>query len=103
MKQHRNLAAGKIGQENNSKGQYHKAETVNRVCKDDGALHSVSLLETAIPARREKAQEDIQQEKKNPGNTVMLLSETDIKEDEQDRDEQQLFGLGVHTKNYKVR
>ena len=49
----------RIGQENNSLRQYPEAETVNPLCKDDSALHSVSLLKTAIPARREKAQDHI--------------------------------------------
>ena len=53
MEQHRNLWAEKIGQENNRLRQYHKAETLNRICQDDSALHSVSLPET----------DDIQQEK----------------------------------------
>ena len=64
MEQHRNLSAEKIGQENNSIRQCHKVETVNRICKDDSTLHTISLLETAIPTRRQKAQDDIQQEKK---------------------------------------
>ena len=64
MEQHRNLSAEKIVHENNSSKQYNKDENVNRICKDDSALHSISLFETAIPARREKAQDDIQQEEK---------------------------------------
>ena len=86
MEQHRNLPAEKIVCENNSSRQYNKDENLNRICKDDSALHSVSLFETAIPARREKAQDELQQEKR-PASSI--LSVTDIKEDEQDRDELQ--------------
>ena len=70
---------------------------MNRICKDDSALHSISLFETAIPARREKAQDDIQQE---PASSI--LSATDIKEDEQDRDELQLFGFDLHKETRKI-
>ena len=66
MKQHRNLPAEKIVRENNSSRQYNKDENLNRICKDDSALHSVSLFENVIPARREKAQDDVQQEKGPP-------------------------------------
>ena len=88
-----------MGQENNSVRQYHKAETVNRIRKDDGALLSLSLLETAIPTRKEKAHDNIQQEKR-PSYTI--LSETDIKEDEQDRDEQQLFRFTLDKEITKI-
>ena len=64
MKQHRNLPAEKIVRQNNSLRQYNKDENLNRICKDDSALHSMSLFKTAIPARREKAQDHVQQEKK---------------------------------------
>ena len=90
MEQHKNLPAEKIVRENNSSRQYNKDENLNRICKDDSALHSVSLFETAIPARREKAQDDVQQEKR-PASSI--LSVTDIKEDGQDRDELQLLGF----------
>ena len=85
MEQQRNLPAEKIVRENNSSRQYNEDENLNRICKDDtdSALHSVSLFEKAIPARREKAQDDVQQEKR-PASSI--LSVTDIKEDEQDRD-----------------
>ena len=75
MEQHRNLSAEKIVRENNSSRQYNKDENLNRVCKDDSALHSISLFETAIPVRREKAQDDIQQEKRS---AASILSVTDI-------------------------
>ena len=61
MEQHRNLSAEKIVRANNSSKEYNKDENVNRICKDDSALHSISLFETAIPASREKAQDGIQQ------------------------------------------
>ena len=93
MEQHRNLPAEKKVRKNNSSRQYNKDENMNRICKDDSALHSVSLFETAIPARREKAQDDVQQEKR-PASSI--LSVTDIKEDEQDRDELQLLGFDLH-------
>ena len=66
MEQHRNLPAEKIVRENNSSRQHNKVENLNRICKDDGALNSVSFFETAIPARREKAQDDVQEEKGPP-------------------------------------
>ena len=97
--QHRNLPAEKIVRENNSSRQYNKDENLNRICKDDSALHSVSLLETAIPVRREKAQDDIQQEKR-PASSI--LSVTDIKEDEQDRDKRQLLGFDLHKETIKI-
>ena len=84
--------------ENNSSRQYNKDENLNRICKDDSALHSISLFETAIPARREKAY-DVQQEKRP---TSSILSVTDIKEDEQDRDELQLLGFDLHKETTKV-
>ena len=84
MEQHRNLPTEKIVHENNSSRQYNRDENLNQICKDDSALHSVSLFKTAIPARREKAQDDVQQEKR-PARSILSL--TDIKEDEQDRDE----------------
>ena len=59
MEQYRNVSAENMGQENNIMRPYHKAETVNRICKDGSALHSVSLLKRAIPKRSEKAQYDI--------------------------------------------
>ena len=68
MEQHRNLSAEiiHIVRVNNSSRQYNKDKNVNSICKDDGAFHSVSFFEAAIPARREKAQNDIQQEKGPP-------------------------------------
>ena len=93
MEQHRNLPAQKIVRENNSSRQYNKDENLNRICKDDSALHSISLFETAIPARRKKAQDDVQQEKSLASS---ILSVTDIKEDELDRDELQLSGFDLH-------
>ena len=99
MEQHRNLPAEKIVRENNSSRQYNKDENLNRICKDDSALHSVSLFETAIPARREKAQDDVQQEKR-PASSI--LSVTDIKEDGQDRDELQLLGFDLHKETTKI-
>ena len=69
------------------------------ICKDDSALHSVSLFETAIPARREKAQDDVQQEKR-PASSI--LSVTDIKDDGQDRDELQLLGFDLHKETTKI-
>ena len=99
MEQHRNLSAEKIVHENNSIRQNHKAENANRICKDDSALHSISLFETAIPARREKAHDDIQQEER-PGNTI--VPETDIEENAWDRDEQQLFGYALHKETTKI-
>ena len=65
---------------------YNKDEDVNRICKDDRALHSESLPETAIPARRERKHET---QEERSGNTILL--ETYIKGDEQGRNEQQLF------------
>ena len=94
MVQHRNLPAEKIVRENNSSRQYNKDENLNRICKDDSALHSVSLFETAIPARREKAQENVQQEKR-PTSSILL-------EDEQDRDELQLLGFDLHKDTTKI-
>ena len=85
--------------ENNSSRQYNKDENVNPICKDDSALHSLSLFETAIPARREKAQDDKQQVKR-PASSI--LSVTEIKEDEQDRDELQLLGFDLHKETTKT-
>ena len=99
MEQHRNLLAEKIVCENNSLRQYNKDENLNRICKDDSTLHSVSLFGTAIPARREKVQDDVLQEKR-PASSI--LSETDIKEDEQDRDELQLLGFDLHKETTKI-
>ena len=99
MEQHRNLPAEKIVRENNSSRQYNKDENLNRICKDDSALHSVSLFETAIPARREKAQDDVQQEKRLASS---ILSVTDIKEDDQDRDELQLLVFDLHKETTKI-
>ena len=65
----------------------------NQICKDESALHSLNLFETAIPARREKSQDGIQQEKRP---ATSILSVADIKEDEQDRDGLQLFGFDLH-------
>ena len=76
--------------ENNSSRQYNKDENVNRVCKGDSALHSISLFEAATHAKRGKAQDDIQQEKR-PASSILPV--TDIKEEEQDRYELQLFGF----------
>ena len=59
IEQHGNLSAEKIVRENNSSRQYNKDENVNRICKEDSALHSTSLFEAAIPARREKSQDGI--------------------------------------------
>ena len=86
--------------ENNSSRRYNKDENLNRICKDDSALHSISLFETAIPARRQKAQADIQQKKKRPASSI--LSVTDIKEDGQNRDELQLLGFDLHTETTKI-
>ena len=99
MEQHRNLPAEKIVRKNNSSRQYNKDENLNRIYKDNSALHSVSLFETAIPARREKAQDDVQQEKR-PASSI--LSVTDIKEDGQDRDELQLIGFDLHKETTKI-
>ena len=85
--------------ENNSSRQYNKDENLNRICKDDSALHSVSICETGIPARREKAQGDVQQEKR-PASSILLV--TDIKEDGQDRDELQLLSLDLHKETTKI-
>ena len=63
MEQHGNLSAEKIVRENNSSRKYNKDENVNRICKKNSAIHSISLFEIAFPASREKAQDDIQQEK----------------------------------------
>ena len=92
MEQHRNLLAEKIVRENNSSRQYNKDENLNRICKDDSALHSVSLFETAILARREKAQDDVQQEKR-PASSMLL---------EDDRDELQLLGFDLHKDTTKT-
>ena len=76
MEQHRNFSAEKIVRKNNSSRQYNKDENLNRICKDDSALHSIIFFfETAISARREKAQDDIQQEKRP---AISILSVTDI-------------------------
>ena len=99
MEQHRNLPAEKIVCENNSSRQYKKDENLNQIIKDDSALHSVSFFETAIPARREKAQDAIQQEKR-PASSI--LSITDIKKEEQERDELQLLGLDLHKETTKI-
>ena len=101
MEQHRNLSAEIIHvvRENNSSRQYNKDENVNRICKDDSALHSISLSEAVIPARREKAQNYIQQEKRPAG---LILRATD-NEDEQDRDELQLFGFDLHKETRKTK
>ena len=99
MEQHRNLSTAKIVHENNSSRQYNEDEKVNRICKDDSALHSISLFETAIPARREKAQDNLQQVKR-PASAI--LSVTDIKEDEQDRDDLQLLGFDLHKETTKT-
>ena len=83
-----------IGRENSARKQqfntFNQDENINRICKDDSALHSISLFEAAIPARREKAHDNIQQEKR-PASSILPV--TDIKEEEQDRDELQLFGF----------
>ena len=99
MEQHRNFSAEKIVHENNSSRQYNKDENVNRICNDDSALHSMSFFETAIPARREKAQDNIQQVKR-PASAILSL--TDIKEDEEDRDDLQLFGFDLHKETTKT-
>ena len=99
MEQHRNFSAEKIVHENNSSRQYNKDEDVNRICNDDSALHSMSFFETAIPARREKAQDNIQQVKR-PASAILSL--TDIKEDEEDRDDLQLFGFDLHKETTKT-
>ena len=72
---------------------------MNRICKEDSTLNSISLFEAAIPARREKAQDDIQQEKRP---TSSILPVTDIKEEEQDRDVLQLFGFDLHKETRKT-
>ena len=69
-------------------------ENVNRICKDDSALHSISFFETAIPARREKAQDD-NTARKMPVSSI--LSVTDIKEDEL-----QLLGFDLHKETTKI-
>ena len=79
MEQHRNILAEKKVHENNSSRQYNKDENVNRICKDDSALHSISLFEAAIPVRREKAQDGIKQEKR-PASSILPI--TDNEEDE---------------------
>ena len=100
MEQHRNLSAEKLVRENNTSRQYNKDENLNQICKDNSALHSsISLFETAIPARREKAQDNLQQEKR-PASSI--LSGTDIEEDEQDRDELQLLGFDLHKETTKI-
>ena len=95
MEQHRNSSAEKIVLENNSSIQYNKDGNVNRI----SALHSISLFEAAIPARREKAQDDIQQDKR-PASSILPV--TDIKEEEQYRDELQLFGFDLHKETRKT-
>ena len=85
-------------QENNSSRQYNKDKNINRICKDDSALRSKSLFEAAIPARREKAQDDIQE--KRP--TSSILPVTDVGEEEQDRDELQLFSCDLHRETRKT-
>ena len=99
MEQHRNLSAEKIVQENNSSRQYNKDENVNRICKDDSALHSTSLFEAATHPRIEKAQDDIQQENRP---TSSILPVTDVGEEEQDRDELQLFSCDLHRETRKT-
>ena len=83
--------------ENKSSRQYNKDE--NQTCKEDSALHSMSLFGAAIPARREKAQDDIQQEKR-PASSILPVA--DIKEEGQDRDELQLFGFDLHKETRKT-
>ena len=101
MDQHRNSSAEKIVHGNNISRQYKKDEDVNRIRKEGSALHSIrlSIFETAFPARREKAQDDIQQVKR-PASSI--FSVTDIKEDKQDRDEVQLFGFDLHKETTKT-
>ena len=99
IEQHRNSSADKIVHENNSSKQYNRDENVNRVCKDDSALHSISPLEAAIPVIREKAQDYLQQEKRSANSTLPV---TDIKEDEQDSDELQHFGFDLHKETRKT-
>ena len=99
IEQHGNLLGEKIVCENDSSRQYNKDENVKRICKDDSALHSTSLFEAAIPARREKAQDDIQQEKRLAS---LILPLTDIKEEKQDRDVLHLFGFDLHKRNQKT-
>ena len=99
IEQHRNLLAEKKVQQNNSSRQYNKDENVNRIFKDDSVLHSISLFEAAIPARREKAQDDILQVKR-PASSILPV--TDIKEEEQDRDELQVFGFNLHKETRKT-
>ena len=99
IEQHRNSSADKIVHENNSSKQYNRDENVNRVCKDDSALHSISPLEAAIPVIREKAQDYLQQEKRSSNSTLPV---TDIKEDEQDSDELQHFGFDLHKETRKT-
>ena len=85
--------------QNNSSRQYNKDENVKRIFKDASALHSISIFEAAIPARREKAQDDIQQEKR-PASSILPV--TDIKEEEQDRNELQLSGFDLHKETRKT-
>ena len=74
MEQYRNLPVQEMVLENNSSRQYNKDENLNRICKDDSALHSISFFETALPARREKAQDDVQQKKKKKARQFNIIS-----------------------------
>ena len=85
--------------ENNSSRQINKDEDVNQICKDGSVLHSISLFKAAIPARRVKAHDNIQQEKR-PASSI--LSVTDNKENEQDRDELQLLGFDLHKETTNI-
>ena len=85
--------------ENNSSRHYNKDENLNRICKEDSVLHSVSIFETAIPTRRVKAKDDVQQEKR-PASSILSVKE--YKEDEQDRDELQLLGFDLHKDTTKI-
>ena len=57
-----------IGREKRAEKQQYKTipqtKAMNRICRDVSALHSISFLDTTIPARREKAQDDLLARKK---------------------------------------
>ena len=73
---------------NNSPSKRNKTAFMNQISKDNSALHSLSLLDTASPTSREIAQHKRKQAKR-PNNKVLL--KTVVKKDQQERGEQQLF------------
>ena len=66
MEQHRNFSAEKIVRKNNSSRQYNKDENLNRICKDDSALHSIIFFSKQLSPREERKHKTIYSKKKGP-------------------------------------